>query len=79
MMKTKNKRFPWWAKLLMVVLAVVIVFLCFSYGMIRYFVGDTLGFKGILSMVSYGGFDCRKASATLFWMWIEAIRDSRNC
>ena len=57
MMKTKNKRFPWWAKLLMVVLAVVIVFLCFSYGMIRYFVGDTLGFKGILSMVSYGGFE----------------------
>ena len=56
-MKTKNKRFPWWAKLLMVVLAVVIVFLCFSYGMIRYFVGDTLGFKGILSMVSYGGFE----------------------
>ena len=57
MMKTKNKRFPWWAKLLVVVLAVVIVFLCFSYGMIRYFVGDTLGFKGILSMVSYGGFE----------------------
>ena len=57
MKKTKSKRLPWWAKLLIVALTVVIVFLGFSYGMIRYFVGDTLGFKGILSMVSYGGFD----------------------
>ena len=57
MKKTKNRRLSWWAKLLTVVLTVVIIFLCFSYGMIRYFVGDTLGFKGILSMASYGGFD----------------------
>ena len=55
--KQGKKKLPWWAKLLMVLLAAVIVFLGFSYGMIRYFVGDTLSFKGILSMVSYGGFD----------------------
>mgnify|MGYP002512655646 FL=1 len=55
--KQGKKKLPWWAKLLIVLLAAVIVFLGFSYGMIRYFVGDTLSFKGILSMVSYGGFD----------------------
>ncbi|MBQ8834991.1 MAG: hypothetical protein IJ001_08740 [Oscillospiraceae bacterium] len=55
--KQSKKKLPWWARLLIVLLVATIVFLGFSYGMIRYFVGDTLSFKGILSMVSYGGFD----------------------
>mgnify|MGYP006383721015 CR=1 FL=1 len=50
--KQGKKKLPWWAKLLMVLLAAVIVFLGFSYGMIRYFVGDTLSFKGILIIIN---------------------------
>ena len=56
-LKQRNKRLPWWAKILVILLVVIIAFLGISYGTIRYFVGDTLSFKGILSMVSYGGFD----------------------
>lgn len=52
-----KKKLSWWKILLIVLLSMVIIFVGFSYGMIRYFVGDTLSFKGILSMMSYGGFD----------------------
>ena len=53
----KKKKLPWWAVVLIVMLAVVIIFLGISLGTIRYFVGDSLSFKGILAMASYGGFD----------------------
>lgn len=55
--KNKKKKLPWWAVVLIVMLAVVVIFLGISLGTIRYFVGDSLSFKGILAMASYGGFD----------------------
>lgn len=53
----RKKRLPWWGIVLIVLLCVVIVFLGGSYGAIRYFVGDSLGWRGTLAMVGYGGMD----------------------
>lgn len=58
--KAKKKRLPLWAKLLITLLVLIIGFLGFAYGTIRYFVRDSLGFKGTLAMVGYGGFDMPK-------------------
>ncbi len=55
--ENKKRKLPWWAKILIVLLAVVVILVGLSYGMIRYFVGDSLGFKGTLAMVGYGGLD----------------------
>lgn len=51
-----QKKQPWWAKILLVLIAAVIVFLMFSIVMIRHFTGDTLSFHGTLAMAGYGGF-----------------------
>ena len=61
----KKKRLPLWAKLLIALLVLIIGFLGFAYGTIRYFVGDSLGFKGTLAMVGYGGFDIPNGFAIL--------------
>lgn len=55
--QTGKKRLRWWQTVLIVLLVLIIGFLGFSYGMIRHFVGDSLSFKGMLSMAGYGGFD----------------------
>lgn len=54
---TKKKHLPWWAKLIIALLVIIIVLVAASYGTMRYFVGDSLSFKGTLAMVGYGGFD----------------------
>lgn len=55
--KSGKKRLRWWQIVLIVLLVLIIGFFGFSYGMIRHFVGDSLSFKGVLSMAGYGGFD----------------------
>ncbi len=54
--KPKKKKLRWWAKLLIALVCIIVVFLGVSYGTIRYFVGDSLSFKGTLAMAGYGGF-----------------------
>lgn len=58
--KPKKKKLRWWAKLLIIIFSVIILFLAGSYGAIRYFVGDSLSFKGTLAMAGYGGFELPK-------------------
>lgn len=53
----KKKKVPWWVTVIIVILCIIVGFLAFSYGMIRFFVGDSLGFKGTLAMVGYGGME----------------------
>lgn len=59
-MRKKNevtpKKIPLWGKVLIILLVIVLAFIGFSYGMIRHFTGDSLGFRGILAMAGYGGF-----------------------
>ena len=59
-MRKKNevtrKKIPLWGKALIILLVIVLAFIGFSYGMIRHFTGDSLGFRGILAMAGYGGF-----------------------
>ncbi len=57
MKQAKQRKVPIWAKLLIVLLVIVIVFLGGSYGIIRFFTGDALSLQGILAMAGYGGFD----------------------
>lgn len=57
MKKEKKKRLPWWAKALIVLCAVIVVFLAVSLITIRAFVGDSLTLQGTLAMASYGGFE----------------------
>ena len=56
-MRKKNevtrKKIPLWGKALIILLVIVLAFIGFSYGMIRHFTGDSLGFRGILAMAGY--------------------------
>lgn len=56
-MSKQKKKMKWYSKLLIILLSIVIAFLAFSYGAIRFFTGDSLSFKGVLAMAGYGGFD----------------------
>ena len=56
MEKKKKRGLPLWAKLLIIVLALIAAFLAFSLITIRFFVGDSLTLQGTLAMVGYGGF-----------------------
>ena len=48
----KKKRLPWWAKALIVLCAVIVVFLAVSLITIHAFVGDSLTLQGTRAMAS---------------------------
>ena len=56
-MKSRKKRLPWWAIVLIVLFSLIIGFVLMSVITIRVFVGDSLTMKGTLAMASYGGFE----------------------
>ncbi len=55
--KNRKKKIPWWGKVLIIILCLIIGFLSFSVITIRHFVGDSLTMRGTLAMAGYGGKD----------------------
>lgn len=61
--KKAKRKLVWWKKIIVIVailLAVIVAFSVFSFVMIRHFTGDSLSFKGTLSMLGYSGLNLPK-------------------